>query len=418
MYAALGRFGNDTFSSLRVRNYRLYFTGQAISSTGTFMQSLAQAWLVLKLTNSGTALGFVAALQFIPILFLGPLGGVVADRFSKRKLLFATQTTFGIMALLLGLLVWTGWINLWMVYVFAVCYGLTTTIDNPTRQSFVVEMVGQAELRNAVTLYSSLINLSRVIGPTLAGILIATVALAPCFLINGLSYAAVVIMLMLMHPGELNTPPSVPRAAGQIRAGFRYVLSTPVLRNVLVMLALIGTLTFEFQISLPLIAEFAFHGNAQSYAALTSAMGLGAVAGGLLSASKKKTSPRMLIMAAFLFGITTLFAASMPDLVLAALAMVLVGGCSIYFTSLANSVLQLESDPQMRGRVMAFWSVAFLGSTAIGGPLIGWIAERKDARWGLAVGGFAALAAAAWGFATLRHLPARGMGAEKVAFGR
>jgi MFS family permease len=413
MYASLARFGNDTFSSLKVRNYRLYFAGQVISTSGTFMQSLAQAWLVLKLTNSGTALGFVAALQFIPILILGPLGGVVADRFSKRTLLFATQTTFGILALLLGILVWTGWINLWLVYLFALCYGLTTTLDNPTRQSFVVEMVGQAELRNAVTLYSSLINLARVIGPTLAGVLIATVALAPCFIINGLSYGAVLIMLLLMRPAELNTPPLVPRAAGQIRAGFRYVLSTPVLRNVLVMLALIGTLTFEFQVSLPLIAEFAFHGDAQSYAALTSSMGLGAVAGGLLSASKKKTAPRMLIMAAFLFGTTTLFAAVMPNLVLAAMAMVLVGGCSIYFTSLANSVLQLESDAQMRGRVMAFWSIAFLGSTAIGGPLIGLIAEKSDPRWGLAVGGFAALAAAAWGYATLRDLPARKVRAEQ-----
>ena len=405
MHAALARFGNTTFSSLKIRNYRLYYIGQVISTSGTFMQSLAQSWLVLQLTHSGTALGLVAAMQFVPVLFLGPYGGVIADRFPKRKLLLLTQSLYGILAILLGLLVGTGLIQLWMVYIFALSYGLITTVDNPVRQSFVVEMVGKDEVRNAVTLFSSLVNLARVIGPSLAGVLIATVALEVCFILNGLSYVAVIIMLLMMRASELYTPPPPSRTGSGILDGFQYVWATPVLRDVLVMMAIIGTLTFEFQVSLPLIAQFTFNGNAQAYAALTSAMGLGAVIGGLITASRKKVSGTMLISAAFLFGAAVVFAALMPNLLLAVLAMVVVGGFSINFTSQGNSVLQLESAAQMRGRVMALWAVAFLGSTTIGGPLIGWIAERSDPRWGLLVGGLAAMVASAYGFATLRRLP-------------
>jgi MFS family permease len=404
MIYALGQYANNTFSSLRIRNYRLYYIGQIVSTSGTFMQSVAQAWLVLQLSNSGTALGLVMALQYLPVLFLGPYGGVIADRFSKRKLLFFTQSTFGILALGLGILVLTGLVRLWMVDAFALCYGLINTIDNPTRQSFVVEMVGEKQLRNAVTLYSSLVNLARVIGPSIAGVLIATIALAPCFILNGLSYAAVVIMLASMHTSELRTPLPTPRARGQLRAGFRYVASMPVLRNVLLMLAIIGTFTFEFQVSLPLIAQFTFHGDARSYAALLAGMGIGAVVGGLITAGQKKISTHLLVMAAFFFGFTTLVASAMPTLILAVLAMVLVGVCSISFTSLGNSILQLESAPHMRGRVMALWSVAFLGSTAIGGPIVGWIGESINPRWGLAVGGLAAVIAAVFGLLTLRHV--------------
>jgi MFS family permease len=402
MTNSLRRYGSSTFSSLKVRNYRLYYIGQVISTSGTFMQSLAQAWLVLQLTNSGAALGIVTALQYLPVLFLGPYGGVIADRFSKRNLLYFTQTTFGILALILGVLVAMGWVQLWMVDVLAFCYGIINAVDNPTRQSFVVELVGKDKLRNAVTLYSSLVNLARVLGPTLAGILIATVALAPCFIINGLSYAAVVMMLFMMRADELQTPAPVARAKGQLVAGFRYVMSTPVLRNVLLMMAIIGTLTFEFQVSLPLIAQFTFHGNAESYAALMAAMGLGAVFGGLITAGQKKTSVRTLVIAAFLFGSTTLLAAMMPSIVLAILILVLVGVFSIYFTSLGNSILQLESAPQMRGRVMAFWSIAFLGSTTIGGPMVGWIGGWEP-RAGLAIGGLAAILAAALGAIALRR---------------
>ncbi len=402
------QFSQNTFSSLQIRNYRLYYIGQIISTSGTFMQSVAQAWLVLQLSNSGTALGVVTALQYLPVMFLSPIGGVIADRYSKRKLLYLTQSAYGVQALILGLLVLTGWVRLWMVDLLALSYGLITTLDNPTRQSFVVEMVGERLLRNAVTLYSSLVNLARVIGPAIAGLLIATIALAPCFIINGLSYAAVIIMLAAMRARDLRASPPLPHAKGQLREGFRYVASTPALRNILIMMALIGTFTFEFQVSLPLIAQFTFHGNAESYAALTSAMGIGAVIGGLMTAGQKNTSTRTLVLAALLFGVTTLLAALMPSLVLAVLAMVLVGFFSIYFTSLGNSILQLESAAQMRGRVMAFWAIAFLGSTTVGGPIVGWIGETVGPRWGLAVGGLAAVAAGALGSFTLRHVrPAR-----------
>ncbi|HEX7975995.1 MAG TPA: MFS transporter [Anaerolineales bacterium] len=376
----LKQFGRDTFSSFQVRNYKLYYFGQIISTSGTFMQSIAQAWLVLKLTNSGPALGLVSALQYVPILLFGPLGGVIADRFPKRKILYFTQSAAGILALALGILVATDRVTLWMVYVLAFCLGWVNVIDNPTRQTFVIEMVGKERLRNAVTLYSGLVNLSRVIGPAIAGALIAAVGLAPCFILNGISYLAVVVMLARMRPEELNPTPPLPRAKGQLREGFKYVLATPVLRNTLLMMAFIGTLTFEFQVSLPLIAQFTFKGNASSYAFLTGAMGFGAVFGGLAIAGQKKVSSSGLASAALLFGAAVLGASFMPTLGLTGLAMVFVGLCSIYFTSMGNSVLQLESSPQMRGRVMSFWSIAFLGSTTIGGPVVGWFAYGRRYR--------------------------------------
>ena len=218
--SSLRHFSQETFSSLHVRNYRLYYIGQIISTSGTFMQSIAQAWLVLKLTNSGTALGIATALQYVPILFLGPYGGVIADRFPKRKILYFTQSLSGLLALVLGVLVATGLVKVWMVYILAFLLGLVTVFDNPTRQTFYIELVGPENLRNAVTLYSTLINLARVIGPAIAAGLIAAFGLAPCFIINGLSYGAVVIMLTMLHPDELLTTPPVPRTKGQLIEGF------------------------------------------------------------------------------------------------------------------------------------------------------------------------------------------------------
>jgi MFS family permease len=401
---AFQRYSRDTFSSFQVRNFRLYYIGQIISTSGTFMQSIAQAWLVLKLTNSGTALGIVSALQYIPILLFGTYGGVLADRFPKRTILYITQSTAGLLALILGVLVATNTVTLWMVYILAFCLGWVNAFDNPTRQTFVVEMVGEDKLRNAVTLYSSLVNMSRVIGPTIAGTLIAFVGLAPCFIINGISYVAVVIMLARMHPEELHTAPLIPSARGQLRQGIQYVLSTPILRDTLLMMAIVGTFTYEFQVSLPLLAQFTFHGNASSYAFLTGSFGVGAVVGGLAIASQRKNSPSILVIAAFLFGTAVLGASMMPSLILSGLALVLAGLSSIFFTSLGNTILQLSSTPQMRGRVMSFWSIAFLGSTTIGGPVIGWFAQVAGPRWGLAIGGIAALTAGLLGLNNLlRH---------------
>ncbi len=405
LFASIKQFSRDTFSSLRVRNYRLYFLGQIISTSGTFMQSIAQDWLVLKLTNSGTALGIVTALQYVPILFLAPYGGVIADRLQKRKILYLTQSIAGMLALILGTLVATNVIRLWMVFILAFCLGLTNSIDNPARQSFVVELVGEAELKNAVTLYSTLVNLSRIIGPGIAGVLITTVGLAPCFILNGISYAAVVIMLYKIHAGEMRISPPAARSKSQIREGFRYVLSNPVLRSTLLMIVLIGTLTFEFQVSLPLIARFTFNGDARVYASLSMALGIGAVIGGLMIAGRKEVSPDRLVKNALWFGLVILAAAFMPSLPLTALTLVFVGVFSIAFTSLGNSVLQLESTPQMRGRVMSFWAIGFLGSTTFGGPIVGWIGEHAGPRWALAIGGLAAISAAALGWRALGHVP-------------
>jgi len=247
---AIKKFSHSTFSSLKIRNYRLYFVGQGISLCGTWMQTIGQAWLVLELTGSGTALGLVTALQFLPILILGPLGGVVADRFSKRKILFITQITAGFLAAILGVLVATHTVQLWMVYVLALALGLVGALDNPTRQTFIFEMAGSDEIGNAVTLNSMEVNLARIIGPAVAGVIIASIGLALCFFINAASYVAVLACLFLINSRHLHKREPVKRAKGQLREGFRYVRHTPLLFDVLMMFAIVGTLTYEFQISL------------------------------------------------------------------------------------------------------------------------------------------------------------------------
>jgi MFS family permease len=401
MTKKIKRFSEQTFASLKNRNYRLYFFGQAISLTGTWMQTIGQGLLVLKLTGSGTQLGIVTALQFLPILFLGPLGGVVADRFSKRHILYITQACAGILALILGILVATNLIRLWELYLLALGLGLVNTFDNPTRQTFLVEMVGADRLKNVVSLNSSEINLARIIGPAIAGVLIATVGLAACFILNGLSYIAVLVVLSLMRDNEMHLEKKLTQTKGQITEGLKYVKNNSLLRNILIMMAVIGALTFEFQVILPLFSQFTFNGNAATYAALTSAMGAGSVIGGLFTARRKATSPKGLVVAAFVFGLSVCLVAFAPTLPIAVALMGLVGFCSINFTAQGNVTLQLEADPKMRGRVMALWTMAFLGTTPIGGPIIGWIGEHIGARTGLLVGGTAAIFASIFGFLTI-----------------
>jgi MFS family permease len=388
----------QTFSSLKIRNYRLYFIGQAISLCGTWMQTIGQAWLVLKMTNSGTQLGLVAAAQFLPILFFGPWGGVIADRFPKRLILYFTQGCSAALAVILAILVATGTAQLWMIYLLALGLGLINAIDNPTRQTFVMEMTGKNQLTNAISLNSVLFNIARVAGPAIGGVIIATVGLAPCFFINTLSFIAVIVALAMMRQSELFPTPIAPKVKGQLREGFKYVKSSKILTNVLLMMVIIGTLSYEFSVILPLFAQFTFHGNASTYAALTAAMGLGSILGGLYTANRKKIIPSMIVVSALIFGATIIVSALMPNLILAFIALMLVGFFSINFTSLANTTLQLESSPEMRGRVMSLWNVAFLGSTPIGGPIIGFIGEHASPRWGLAVGGIAAIIAAGLGY--------------------
>ncbi len=382
------------FSSLKIYNYRIYFIGQAISLSGTWMQVIAQDWLVLKLSNSGTMLGVVTALQFIPNLLLGPIGGIIADRYNKRKILYCTQISACILALILGILVSEGVVKLWMIFILAPCLGLINTIESPTRQTFVFEMVGKDQLTNAVALNSTLVNLARVIGPSIAGVIIATFGIAPCFMLNAISYIPVIFMLFAMKRSQLHHVLQTPKAKGQLREGFSYVLSNPTLRDTLVMMMIIGTFSYEFSVVLPVLAQFTFHGNAGSYAALTSSIGIGSVIGGLITASRKNIRENFLVYAALLFGISILVAAIAPNVYIELAVMVIVGVFSITFIAVGNTTLQLESKPEMRGRVMSLWTMAFLGTTPIGGPIIGWICEKAGPRWGLVVGGIAAITAA------------------------
>jgi MFS family permease len=399
----LSSFNQRTFASLAVRNYRLFFIGQAVSMSGTWMQTVAQGLLVLELTGSGTALGIVTALQTLPVLFLGAWGGLLADRLPKRSILYVTQWTSSIVSLVLGALILAGHVELWMVYVFAVINGVIKVFDNPTRQTFVREMVGNERLTNAVALNSTEMNLARVIGPSIAGVVAATLGLGVCFLVNGVSYFFVIAMLMRMRAEELHPAPVLQRARGQLVAGLKYAWSTPVLRNTLLMMAIIGTFTYEFSVTMPLFAEFTLDSGASGYAALTSAMGVGAVVGGLYTASRRRTTPGMLVMAAAMFGVSVLLVSIAPSMVLAFAAMVVVGFFSITFTSLGNVTLQMASDPAMQGRVMSLWSIAFLGTTPIGGPIMGAIGEHMGARWSLLLGGLAALVAAGIGLQSIRH---------------
>jgi MFS family permease len=399
--------GRETFASLANSNYRRYFSGQAISLIGTWMQSVAQSWLVLQLTGSGTALGFVVALQTLPVLLLGPYGGVVADRVDKRRLMIALQSMMGVLALLLGVLTVTGVVRLWQVFVLAFLLGLNNAFENPARQAFVLEMVGPRDLRNAVSLNSVLVNAARAVGPAAAGILIATVGTGVCFLVNAGSFVAVVASLVRMELDLLQPSPAQERAKGQLREGLRYVRHTPELAVPLVMMAVIGCLAYEFQVVLPQVAQSAFSGNAQAYGFMTASMGVGAVIGGLWTAARGQTGLSALNRAALIFGAAIMLAAIAPTLWTELIALALVGAGSVSFLAKGNSTLQLQAHPQMRGRVMSLWAVAFLGSTPIGGPVAGAVAEYAGARYGLVLGALACLSAGGAGVLVVRRAARR-----------
>ncbi len=401
--ATLSNLRRDTFASLANPNYRNYFTGNAISMTGTWMQIIAQGWLVLQLTGSATALGAVTALQTLPTLLLGPYGGVVADRLDKRRLLIATKIAMGGCALVVGLLVTTGTVQLWHVYAMALLLGLANCFESPARQAFVLEMVGAEHLRNAVSLNSVLVNAARAVGPAVAGIVIAVGGLGVCYLVNAVSFVAVVVMLMRMDVAQLHPTPPTKRAPGQVREGFRYVRSEPGLAVPLLMMGLVGCLTYEFQVVLPIVASETFAGDSTTYGFLTAAMGAGAVVGGLYVAARGRTGMRSLVVLSVAYGVTMTLAALSPTLPVALAAMVLVGVTSVAFMSTGNSTLQLASAPHMRGRVMALWTVAFLGSTPIGGPIAGYVSQQLGGRAGLAMGAVACFVAAGMGLFVLRR---------------
>ena len=320
-------FLSRSFASLENRNYRRFFVGQSVSLIGTWMQSVAQSWLVLELTGSGTALGLVVAVQTLPVLFLAPYGGLIADRADKRRLLIATQSTLALLALTLGLLDLTHVIRLWMVMLVAAGYGLTNAVDNPTRQAFVSEMVGTDSVGNAVSLNSVVTNAARAIGPAVAGVLIVTAGVGGCFLINAASFIAILLALATMNTSKLHPARAAAHRPGQLLDGLRYVRRTPRLLTPLLMMALIGALAYEFQVVLPLLAKRTFHGNADTYGYLTSAFGLGAVVGGIVVASRRSRGLHSVAIAAFAFGITMLAAASAPTLPLELVALAVYGCC-------------------------------------------------------------------------------------------
>nr|MBA3407883.1 MFS transporter [Solirubrobacterales bacterium] len=379
MTAALNR----TFASLSVPNYRRYFVGQVVSISGNWMQIVAEMWLVVQLTGSGTAVGLTAGLQFLPVLLFAAWGGVLADRFDKRTLLTITQLCMALPALALWGLTAGGQIEIWMVYALVLVRGTVTAIDNPARQSFVSEMVGGERVVNAVALNSVIVHSARIVGPAAAAALIALLGVAACFAVNAATFLVMVTALRLMDPALLERPERVPRARGQLRQALAYVRRTPELRIPLVMMVVAGTVSFNFQVLLPLLAAQTWHGTASTYAALTAAMGVGSVIGALAAGARGRVGPQTLVAAAALFGVAELLVALAPTLELQALALVPMGAASVTFAAGVNSSLQLTAAPALRGRVMALYSTVFLGSTPIGAPLVGWLAEVAGPRSGL-----------------------------------
>lgn len=389
--------GNGTFAALAIPNYQKFFAGQAISLVGTWIQSVAIAWLILEITGSPASIGFAVALQFLPVLIFGPYGGVIVDRVDKRRLLIVTQALSGIQAGLLAILVLTGNANIGFVLVLSLFLGFIYVFDMPARSAFVREMVPLELVRNAVSLTSVVINGARVVGPALSGVLIATIGLGWCFAANAASFIGVLTAYALMKTGELIAVEPIERAPGQLREGMKYVWSNPDLRVPLIMMAVVGTLTYEFNVVLPALAAETFQSGAQSLGWLSAAMGLGAVIGGLISATRQTSGVKAIAVASIVFGFAVLTSAVMPNVLWSCIALIPVGAASIWFTSAGNSAMQLHTEPHMRGRVMSLWTVAFIGSTPVGAPIVGWVAETAGPRWALGVGAAAAVGAGLYG---------------------
>ncbi|WP_303659573.1 MFS transporter [Streptantibioticus silvisoli] len=382
-----GRTKRQTFSSLKVRNYRLFATGGVISNTGTWMSRIAQDWLVLSITGSSTAVGVTTALQFLPMLLFGLYGGVIADRYPKRALLMVTQAAMGLLGLALAVLTLSGHVHVWHVYLIAFLLGVVTVVDNPTRQSFVVEMVGPRDVRNAVSLNSANFQTARLVGPAVAGVLITAVGSGWAFLINGLSFTAPLIGLLMMRPAEFHHVERAPRGKGQLREGLHYVAGRPDLIWPIVLIGFIGTFGFNFPIWLSAFAHTVFGSGASTYGLFNTAMAIGSLIGALLAARRVTTRMRMLLGAAMVFGALEMAASLSPSIWLFVGLLVVVGMFGITINTTANSSVQLATDPAMRGRVMSLFMMVFVGGTPLGGPLVGWITDTYGARVGFFLGG-------------------------------
>ena len=359
----------------------------AVSTAGTFMQSVGQSWLVLKLTGSGTALGFVTMLQFLPLLLLGGMAGVLIDRVDRRRLYVTTQVSSGALALLLGILTVTGSVRLWIVYALALVLGLVSAVDQPVRQVFVYDLVGPEDVSNAVSLQVALSSSSRAIGPAVAGLTIAAFGIGPCFLANAASYLFSIGTLAALRRDELHIAPPQPRRNGQFREGLAYVSRTPEVLALLVLTALFFGLAWEYDVAVPLVARFTFHGDAALYGLMSSAIGVGAIASGLLVARSGTVSNRTLVIAATGLSAAMFAAALSPFLWMELGALVLVGSGAAALAAACNSQLQLRAAPEMRGRVISLWAVAAIGTRPIGGPIVGFAGQHVGPRAGLAVGG-------------------------------
>ncbi|MFF5013760.1 MFS transporter [Streptomyces sp. NPDC001165] len=383
------------FSSLRIRNYRLFFIGQVVSNTGTWMQRIAQDWLVLSLTGSSAAVGITTALQFLPMLLFGLYGGVLVDRLPKRPTLLVTQTAMAVTGLALAALTLTGHVQVWHVYVAAFAVGLATVLDNPARQSFVSEMVGPEQLQNAVSLNSANFQSARLVGPAVAGLMITGVGTGWAFLFNGLSFVAPIAGLLLMRARELHVVERAPRGKGQLREGLRYVAKRPELIWPIVLVGFIGTFGFNFPVWLSAYADDVFHAGAGAYSLFNTLMAVGSLGGALLAARRGTSRLRVLIAAAVAFGTLEIVAALAPSYWLFAVLMVPIGVFGLTVNVTANTAVQMGTDPAMRGRVMALFMMVFMGGTPLGAPVVGWITDTYGPRVGFVLGGVISAAAAA-----------------------
>ena len=383
-----------SLSSLEVPNYRRFFGGQVVSLAGNWMQIVAEMWLILSLTGSGVYVGLTSALQFLPFLLIGAWGGLLADRMPKRRLLLGTQTAMAVPPLALLALTLSGVVEPWMVLGLVFLRGTANAIDHPTRQAFVIEIVGADRVVNVVGLNSVIVHAARIVGPALAGVTIALWGVAPCFAVNALTFAVMLGALWAMDPAGLRPTPPAAREPGGVRRALAYVRGAPALAIPLALMALVGTLGFNFQVIIPLLARFTFDGGAAAYGVLAAAMAVGSVVAALVVGARGRVSTRLIAGAALAFGVAALAAAAAPSLLAEAAVLAVLGAASVTFAAQVTSWLQLAVEPRMRGRVMALYSIVFLGSTPVGGPLAGWLAEAIDPRATLVMAAAAALTAA------------------------
>ncbi len=405
MRSRLAGLARDTFSSLKVRNFRLFFVGQGISQIGNWQTLVAQALLVLDLTGDGVAVGFLTACQFAPVLLFGAWAGLVADRSDKRKLLMIVQVVAMAQSFTLAFLAFMDHPPLAAIYPVAAVGGLCLAFDNPARRAFVVEMVPEDDVHNAVSLNSAMMTSARVLGPAMAGLLITTVGYGWGFAVDGVSYIAVLVALKLMRSEELRPSVATPRGKGQVREGLRYARRVPELAVPLVMMAVVGTLSFNFQVVIPLLVTRSFGSTKAVFTVLFSFMSLGSLVGALYTARRRSIEVRDVARTSAGFGVALVLFAAAPTIAWAFPLGFLVGAASIGFLTASTAIVQVQADPQMRGRVLALQAMVFLGSTPIGGPILGAICELTSARVGVLVGGVAALGAAAWGYAMVRDRP-------------